>query len=191
MKKKKLTRMVTASLLLALILLFGLTSLGMWNFGIVYISLLCLPVIIGTVTLGLRWGCVLGLAFGAVSFFTNMRAPSALVAPILERGILWLILLCFVPRLMVPVITHLFVTLVNKHKKNTAFLFIPAIAGSLTNTFLFLGGILFLYTVIGVDNPTILTTLGSIVLAGGLPEAAVCGIVVPPVILALKKAHLA
>lgn len=50
-KQSSLYKMVAAALLLGLIFLFGLTPLGMWNFGVVYITLLCVPVIIGTLAL--------------------------------------------------------------------------------------------------------------------------------------------
>ena len=98
-----LYRMVAAALLLGLILLFGLTPLGMWNFGVVYITLLCVPVIIGTLALGLRWGLLLAFGFGTVSLITGLRSPSGLVAPILSANVIWVIILCYVPRLIVPV----------------------------------------------------------------------------------------
>ena len=188
-RQSYLYRMVAAALLLGLILLFGLTPLGMWNFGVVYITLLCVPVIIGTLALGLRWGLLLAFGFGTVSLITGLRSPSGLVAPILSANVVWLVILCYVPRLIVPVTTYLTQQLVAK--KNTALLAIPSAVGSLTNTILYLGFILIMYWLIGIDRPGFLATLGGIVLAGGLPEAAVAAIICPAVVLALKKAHLA
>lgn len=190
MKKDELVRMTTAAFLLALILLFGLTPLGMWDFGVVYITLLCIPVVIGTLTLGPGWGFILAVAFGTVSFATGMRAPSGLVTPILQASPLWVIVLCFVPRMIIPFTTWFTFKAVFMKKEDCKLVSIPAAVGSLTNTILYLGFILILYWIVGYHDEKILATLGTIVLAGGLPEAFVSAIIVPAVYIALKRAKL-
>lgn len=189
-KTLELRKMVIASLLLAFIILFGLTPLGMWNFGVVYITLMCIPVILGTLVLGQGYGMLLTIAFGTISLITGLRAPSALASPIYQRSPVLLAVLCYAPRLLVPLTTLLAKQLFVKNENDTKQLAIPCVVGSLTNTFFYLGLIPVLYIAIGFDNPTILSTLGGIVLAGGLPEAVACAIIVPAIIFALRKAKL-
>ena len=187
--RKKLAQMVTTALLMALIILFGLTPIGFINVGVVYITFLCIPVLIGTLSLGLKTGFILGICMGSVSLFTGLRAPSALVAPILQKNILWVILLCYVPRLLVPVIAQS-IQKAMRHSNETVMLPLAAGLGSLTNTVFYLGFMLVFYWMLGIENPTLLATIGTITLTAGLPEAAAAALISTPILIALKKAGL-
>ena len=181
--------MVTTALLMALILLFGLTPIGFINVGVVYITFLCIPVLIGTLALGLKTGLILGICMGSVSLFTGLRAPSALVAPILQKNILWVIILCYVPRLLVPMAAHGIRRLMAKENEKIS---IPLAAGvgSLVNTIFYLGFMIVFYWLLGIENPTLLTTIGTITLTAGLPEAAAAALISTPILIALSKAGL-
>ncbi|MBQ4075308.1 MAG: ECF transporter S component [Clostridia bacterium] len=187
--RKKLVQMVTTALLMALILLFGLTPIGFINVGVVYITFLCIPVLIGTLALGLKTGLILGICMGSVSLFTGLRAPSALVAPILQKNILWVIILCYVPRLLVPMAAHGIRRLMAKENEKIS---IPLAAGvgSLVNTIFYLGFMIVFYWLLGIENPTLLTTIGTITLTAGLPEAAAAALISTPILIALSKAGL-
>lgn len=187
--RSKLTRMVTTALLIALIVLLGLTPLGFINVGVVYITFLCVPVIIGTLAMGPRTGMILGFCMGCVSLYTGLRAPSALVAPILQSSILWVIALCYIPRLLVPLVTAVASKFLRGKLEKIS---LPAAAalGSLTNTVFYLGLMLVMYGLIGIENPTLLATIGTITLTAGLPEAAAAAVVSTPILIALKKAGL-
>ena len=187
--RKKLVQMVTTALLMALILLFGLTPIGFINVGVVYITFLCIPVLIGTLALGLKTGLILGICMGSVSLFTGLRAPSALVAPILQKNILWVIILCYVPRLLVPMAAHGIRRLTAKENEKIS---IPLAAGigSLVNTIFYLGFMIVFYWLLGIENPTLLTTIGTITLTAGLPEAAAAALISTPILIALSKAGL-
>lgn len=187
--RTKLTRMVTTALLMALIVLLGLTPLGFINVGVIYITFLCVPVIIGALAMGQKTGLILGFTMGCVSLYTGLRAPSALVAPILQKNMIWLILLCFVPRLLVP-LAALGMKKLLQGKMEKVSLPAAAAAGSLTNTILYLGMLLLFYVLLGIENPTLLATLGTITLTAGLPEAAAAALVSTPILIALKKAGL-
>ena len=186
---KRLNRMVTTALLIALIVLLGLTPLGFINVGVVYITFLCVPVLIGTLAMGRRTGLILGFAMGCVSLYTGLRAPSALVAPILQKSVIWLILLCFAPRLLVP-LAALGVKNMLKGKWEKFSMPAAAAVGSFTNTVLYLGMLLLFYVLLGIENPTLLATLGTITLTAGIPEAAAAALVSTPILSALKKAGL-
>ena len=52
---------------IALVVLFGMTPLGLIPVGTLNATILHIPVIIGVIALGLKPGIILGLAFGLVS----------------------------------------------------------------------------------------------------------------------------
>ena len=190
-RQKKTIRMTTASLLIALIVLLGLTPLGFINVGVIYITFLCVPVILGAQAMGLKMGLILGLSMGCVSFYTGYTKPSALGLPILENSVLWLFPLCFVPRLLVPFVTDLIKkNMLKKRYAEKDALVMSAGAGSLTNTVFYLGFLLIIYYLIGLGNGSILTTVIVIALTAGLPEAVAAAIICPAIYAALKKARL-
>ena len=190
MKRKQLTRMLTCALLMALIVLLGVTPIGFINFGVIYITFLCIPVVIGAMTLGLGSGLILGFGMGCVSLYTGLRAPSALVAPILQKHIVYVVLMCFAPRMLVPLVSCAVQRAMDSRGKKRLATALGAAAGSLTNTALYLGMMLAFYRLLGIENAALLTTLGVIVLTAGLPEAAVAALISTPVIGALEKAGL-
>lgn len=57
---KAIHRFTWTALLAALIILLGVTPIGLIPLGFINVTILCLPVIIGTLLLGLRTGLVLG-----------------------------------------------------------------------------------------------------------------------------------
>lgn len=59
---KAIHRFTWTALLAALIILLGVTPIGLIPLGFINVTILCLPVIIGTLLLGLRTGLVLGLS---------------------------------------------------------------------------------------------------------------------------------
>lgn len=187
--RTKLVGMVTTALLMALIILFGLTPLGFINVGVVYVTFLCIPVLIGTLALGRSTGLILALGMGSVSLYTGLRAPSALVAPILQNSLLWVVLLCYVPRLLVPLAADAVLRLTLRKGEKVA-LPLAAGVGSLANTVFYLGFLLLFYRLLGIENPTLLATIGTITLTAGLPEAGAAALICAPVLMALGKAGL-
>ena len=64
---EKLRQLTLTSLFIALVVLFGMTPLGLIPVGTLNATILHIPVIIGVIALGLKPGLILGLAFGLVS----------------------------------------------------------------------------------------------------------------------------
>jgi len=54
----------------------------------------------------------------------------------------------------------------------------------------YLGLMLAFYWLLGIDNPALLGTIGTITLTAGLPEAAAAAIIATPVMAALMRAGL-
>lgn len=193
-KKRNTSLFVTLALLVAIMMLFQFTGIGFIQIGVISITFMCLPVIIGTLTLGLVPGLILGGVFGALSFYSALTAPSALMSALMmSTGLASLTPVIFIPRLLIPVFTHLvWRALKNVHEKFAIGL--AALVGSLTNTVFFLG-MLWLFwgetlaSYFGVASPAmVMVPIGTIVLTNGLPEAIAAVLVSIPVIHALKRA---
>lgn len=103
-KKTDTKELATLALLIALIILLGLTPLGLIPLGFIYVTILCVPVVIGTLSMNLKNGLILGLSFGLVSFYTAMTKASALVAPLAQSSPILTGIMCILPRLCVPLV---------------------------------------------------------------------------------------
>ena len=103
-------RMTLTALFIALIVLLGLTPVGLIPLGFVNVTVLCVPVIIGSILLGLKSGLLLGFCFGLVSFLSAMGAsmvpPSMLASNLIGANMFYAIIMCFLPRLAVPAVTY-------------------------------------------------------------------------------------
>ncbi|MDL2318669.1 ECF transporter S component [Eubacteriales bacterium OttesenSCG-928-A19] len=192
MKKEAVQSMVLTALFVALILLLGMTPLGLIPLGFINVTILCIPVIVGTILLGLRTGMVLGACFGLTSalsaFGLSMTPPSALASALVAASPLLAIVMCLVPRLLIPVTTHLAYRLAARGvERSGKALPIAAAAGSLTNTVLYLGMMLLFYALTGLDSAAVLGIIGGTGLIAGISEAAVAAILVTPITMALWK----
>jgi uncharacterized membrane protein len=189
------TRQLTATaLMIALTLILGLTPLGFIKipFTGIDVTLMCLPVIIGTVILGWRSGLLLGLIFGLTSTYTALTSPSPLLVPLLKYPLIMYPSI-FIPRLLIPLVTWGVYRLTIRLPKAVG-LGITAAAGSLTNTVLFLGMVFALGAKPLAENfhmteSAVGTTLALIVVTNGLPEMVVAILLCTLIILALNKVY--
>ena len=187
----KTRKLAITALFVAFILLLGFTPLGMIPLPWIKISILSIPVSVGTLVLGLDCGLILGAAFGtvsALSAFGIVGTPSALAATLVGASPVLAILLCYVPRLLIPVFVFIVNRLFTRHnaqsKRAVSF---AAAAGSFTNTVFYLGLMLLFYVLLGLDSKTILTVIGGTGLIGGGCEAVAAVLIVTPVTLAIRK----
>ena len=104
---KRVEHFTWTAILAALVALLGMTPLGLIPLGFINVTILCVPVILGTLLLGLRTGLILGAVFGAISTARMFMAPSALVAPLLGANTALAVIMCILPRLLIPVVAHL------------------------------------------------------------------------------------
>ena len=163
MDNKRTRILVATALMAALVVVLGFTPLGLIPLGFINVTTLCIPVIIGTLVLGLKPGLVLGGCFGLVSLYKAFNTPSALVMPIMQASIPSLIIMSLLPRLLLPIAAHatykLFSRLKNGQRWGIVF---AAIAGSLTNTLFYLGLMVLFYFWAGLDAPAIIGTVLSV-----------------------------
>ena len=204
MKKINMRTFVLTGMFVALVFLFGfIPAIGLIPLGFINLTLLHLPVIIGTLLLGFKPGLLLGACFGIVSSmsaFGIYGTPSALAAALVAAQPLLALIVCFVPRLLVPTVTHFVYKFFSKKDARSLKAIVPAaVLGSLTNTIFYLGLMLLFYITCDIDASKILEMLGSkgvltatgavaaTGLVGGAGEAILAGILSKPVLSAVWK----
>lgn len=184
---KKINRFTWTALLVALVLLLGLTPLGLIPLGFIYVTILCLPVLIGTMLMGLPVGLLLGFTFGAVSTFRLFTAPSTLAGTLLGASPFLAVVMTMLPRLLIPVAAHLVYHRLEGVGKGRLAAPVASALGSLTNTVLYLGLMLVFYGMAGLDSAAVQSLIIGTGLIAGTSEAVVAALIVPPVLYALRK----
>lgn len=194
--KDSTQNMVLMAMFVAITMLLGLTPIGLIPLGFINVTILCVPVILGTILLGLNSGLILGACFGLAStmsaFGLSMTPPSALASALAVKNPFLAIVMCFGPRLLVPVITHLVYRLMAKifsRKQAVSPQAVPvaAVCGSLTNTIFYLGLMLLFYNIVSLDSTKLMAIItGTGLIAGGL-EAVVAAVIASPVAYAIWK----
>ena len=188
------TKLIVANgLLVAIMLILGFTPIGYIKIGVVEITLMCLPVMIGTLILGLKSGIFLSAIFIGTSIYQAFITPSVL-ALALNPWPVPLILCITLPRLVIPLTTYFTYQGLSKKwpGRQMIALVIASVVGSLTNTVLFLGAIGLAFTdalagVFAVAPSGVFAALASVALVNGVPEAIVAGPVCGPVAKAVKQ----
>lgn len=191
MKHEKLRQLVLAAIFIALILLMSFTPLGYLRVGLLSITLIPIPVVIGAILLGPAYGALLGLVFGLTSFAQCFMGDpfGALLLGISPFGTF---VVCVVTRVFVGVVPGLLFKLLTKNPLNgrTLAAFVSALSGPLTNTVLYLGvlGLLF-------DNSVLKDMRGETPLllflvltanVNAIVEMFASAIIAPPVYFALQ-----
>ena len=189
--KLKTKTLTTLALLVALTVILGVTPIGYIPLFAIEITIMCIPVIIGTILLGWKSGLILGFAFGVTSLIQAFVKPTPLLAPLLDYPLV-LVASVFIPRLLIPVTTWGAYRLLKKAPKGIS-IGIASAAGSLTNTVFFLGLIILLGSgpvaaAFDMTKGAVALTLGGIALTNGLPEAAAAIVLCVPIVMALRKA---
>ena len=134
--KNNTRQLSLTALFVALVFLLGLTPLGLIPLGFINVTILCLPVIVGTILLGLKTGLLLGFFFGTASLMSvlglSMTAPSTLALTLFNANAPMCVAMCYVPRLLVPVAAHCVYRLMSRgEEKCVRALPFAAAAGSL------------------------------------------------------------
>lgn len=196
-KPNNLRTFVLFAMFVAIMGLLYITPLGMIPLGAINATTFHIPVIVGAIILGPKFGACLGGVFGLMSFLKASLAPtvtsfafSPLVpVPGLGRGSLWALVIAFVPRILIGVTAYYSYRLIEKLFKNEAVAIgIGAFVGSATNTVLVMGliGLLFGDAYAGVVGKAFDLILRATVLMNGLPEAAVAVVIAVAVCKAVK-----
>lgn len=180
------------AILIAIMLLFGFTPIGYIPLPFAELTLMCLPVIIGTLVLGLRTGMGLSVVFILTSVFQLFTSGSPVTVIMREYNLVYCLVCIVVPRILIPLATYLTARAMQS-KAPKASAFVASAVGSFTNTFIYLGLMQLLFVpaltaglTLGVEAVTAM--IWGVVLTNGIPEAIMAAVVCPLVVIALGKA---
>lgn len=132
--------MTMTAILAALIILMTFTPIGYIPLGPVKMTLITLPVAIGSIVLGVRSGVILGSVFGLTSFYTCF-GMDALGNILLGVNPFYTFIMCVVPRVLCGLLPALIYKAISKNGTRRDMLAIPVSGASVAiiNTVLFLG----------------------------------------------------
>jgi uncharacterized membrane protein len=186
---KKTYFLAINGILIALIFILGFTPLGLIPLGSISLTILHIPVIVGTILLGLPSGLVLGASFGLVSLLNLLRGADPTTGALLAAAPFAAVLMCIVPRLLVPTITHAVYRVIARRRTK----YLPAVpfaafAGSMTNTVFFLGFLYAGYALAGLNpDGVFLKTLLTVAGINGSLEALAATLICSPIAAAVWK----
>ena len=199
---------VLLALFTAIVFVLGLTPLGMVPLGLIKATTLHIPVIIGCLLLGPRYGAVLGFMFGLVSFLSNTMSPAALSfaftplipVPGTPNGSPLSLVICFVPRILVGVVPWFVYRGLQKLMKESSrgeilSMAIAGAVGAVLNTALVMSLIYFLFrdayaSLKGVPVEAVAGLVLGVVGTNGVAETALAAVLTPAIgkiLLSLKR----
>lgn len=208
---KKVMDMSLAGIFTAVIIAMSVVPfLGYIPLGFMNATIIHVPVIIGAILLGPKYGAFLGLVFGISSLIKATLTPtvtSFVFSPFVTiggySGNLWSIVIAIVPRVMIGVISYYIFQMIMKHghgKKGgrTVAFTIAGIAGAMTNTLLVMNGIYFFFgeSYAAASNKAVANIYDMIlgvILSFGIPEAILAGMLtaaIGNVLFRLKKSQI-
>lgn len=199
---------VLLALFTAIVFVLGLTPLGMVPLGLIKATTLHIPVIIGCLLLGPRYGAVLGFMFGLVSFLSNTMSPAVLSfaftplvpVPGTPNGSPLSLIICFVPRILVGVVPWFVYRGLQKLMKESSrgevlSMAIAGASGAILNTGLVMSLIYFLFrdayaSVNGIPVEAVAGVVLGVVGTNGVAETALAAVLTPAIgkiLLSLKR----
>ncbi len=171
--------MTMTAILAALIILMTFTPIGYIPIGPVKMTLLTLPVMVGSVVLGTRSGLILGSVFGLTSFYTCFGMDFVGMGLLSINPFLTFVM-CFVPRVLCGYLPALIYKAISKSGTKRTMLAIPVAGASVAiiNTVLFLGSMWLFFgenlsDVVGVAINNIFALFALFAGTNGLIEIAV------------------
>ncbi len=177
-------KMVQLAVLVAIIALLTFTPIGYLKAGVVEITFLQIPVVIGAIFLGPKAGAFLGGIFGLTSFLQCVgvgAVPSPFGAALLSVNPYLTAVLCIVPRILMGLLAGLIFRSFPKQKtamRHVSYA-VSSLSGALLNTLFFMTGLILLfgrteYILNMQGGKSVLAFLAGLVGVNGLIEAAAC-----------------
>ena len=194
----------TAAIAAIIVVMASVPFLGYIPLGFMNATIIHVPVIIGAILLGPKYGAFLGLVFGVTSVIRATITPnvtsfvfSAFVSINGFGGNGWSLVIAIVPRVLIGVVAYyVFAAMMkffrDKKGGHTISLWIAGVAGSLTNTLLVMN---LIYIFFGESYAAASNKLAegfymvimSVIVINGVPEAIVAGILVTSIVKVLSK----
>lgn len=178
------------AMLSAIIVLMAFTPLGYLKVGLVEITFLTVPVVIGAIILGPLDGAILGAVFGLTSFAQCFGlSPFSVLLPI---NPVYTFIMCVVPRILIGLASgYLAKLLLRNSKKQVLSFAISSLVGSLTNTVFFISFLVLFFGktdfVQGIGNG--LFAIFAVISTNAIIEAIACTILGTVICKALAVAR--
>lgn len=200
MKNEKTRNIVLFAMFAAIMFVMKITNIGMIPLGFMNATTLHIPVIVGAIILGPKFGAALGGIFGFMSFWTATTSgmvTAFIFSPVIPvpgtgHGSPWALLIAFIPRILIGITSYYAYKGISKVIKNDAIsMGIGGFVGSMTNTILVMGLIYVLFKdayagVVDLGGKTIEAVIMGTIVINGIPEALVAVIISVAVCKALK-----
>lgn len=172
--------MVRLAALVAIIVLMAFTPLGYFKYGTLSITLLPIPVVIGSIILGPSAGAILGLIFGLTSL-AQCFGLDAFGTALFGINPLGTIFMCLVPRILMGWLSGLIFRGLHKIDSTKVFSYaVASLSGAVLNTVMFVAALVIIF-----GNTPLLRSFGSstaqiigvLITVNAVIEAAVCLVV--------------
>ena len=190
----------TAAIAAIIVVMASVPFLGYIPLGFMNATIIHVPVIIGAILLGPKYGAFLGLVFGVTSVIRATITPnvtSFVFSPFVSingfGGNGWSLVIAIVPRVLIGVVAYyVFAAMMKFFRDKKGGHTIAGVAGSLTNTLLVMN---LIYIFFGESYAAASNTLAegfymvimSVIVINGVPEAIVAGILVTSIVKVLSK----
>ena len=193
-KGKMSTRtLVLTGALIALIAVLTFTPLGYIRVGVLSITLIPVPVVVGAILLGPSVGALLGLVFGITSF-VQCFGLDPFGTMLFSISPVYTVLLCFAPRILMGWLSGLIFRALTRKKEHPPIytFFATSLSGALMNTIFFMS-LLFLlfgqteYIRQMQGGMTVFAYLWATVALNAVVEAAACLVIGSAISRALYK----
>jgi len=179
--RNKTLRLTRLAMLSAIIIVMAFTPLGYLKIGLVSITFLVIPVVLGAILMGPVDGAILGAVFGATSF-VQCFGLDVFGTTLLAINPIFTFILCFIPRILIGFVSGYLLKGLNKIRANQTVTFaLSALAGALTNTVFFVGFLILLFgqsDYIQSFGDNLLTIIGVLVTTNSVIEAIAATIIV-------------
>ena len=178
MHKTDTRKLTQLALLIAIQLILSFTPLGFIILpGMVSITIMHIPVIVGGIVMGPMYGGILGLVFGLLSMYKATTAATSVVdqafSPFLSGAPVQSIIMCIVPRVLLGVVAALLFRALEKRIKSKGLaIAISAAVASVMHTVLVLGCLWALF-----DSLPLKSVFLTLVTLNGFSEIAVAVLV--------------
>ena len=191
MNKEQLNvkRMAQIGILGSLIVIMGYTPLGIIPIPGMAATILHIPVIIGALILGGKMGASLGLIMGLTTLSRAFIAPTGPLDLFFRNP-----LVSVLPRILIGITVYAIYTIIKKViKKESVALIITSALGSIANTVFTLGMLMLVYSKqigelagseLGITASALML---SIITTNAVGELIVTALLVPPIVMALRK----
>lgn len=206
-RSRSIRDLVLLALFTAIIFLLGFTPLGYIDLPFIKATILHIPVLIGACLMGPKKGAFLGAVMGLQSIIKNTMMPAALsfaFSPLIpvpgtQRGSLWALVICFVPRILIGLVGGLvFLGLKRVFAKKSWGVLAAVVTAAVVGTLLVnTGGVMGLIYVLfkdayasikGVPVSAALGLVMGVVATNGIPETIAAAVITPAVVLPLRRA---